>query len=164
MVEKRDGCPEGQMRLGDYCIPAWCDTIIRHYGHTNETPLRGFLLPDGSAIDFSKLHHTEIAKPFQLETDTRFHRSAFGIMSKFIKGCRSMRYALVRLETDKKKRILLVDTASKPTPEQIEKINYYIPVTDGLYAERSDDNIWPCSYEKENPKPMDMQKFISKCW
>lgn len=158
---KRNGCKPDEMRLGNYCIPKWCDNFIQHYGHIDKTPLRGFLLPDGSAIDFSKLSHIEIAKPFQTETDTRFHRSAFGIMTKFIKGCQAVRYALNKIED---KRVLLVDAAQRPTPEQVQKLNHYIPVVDTLYAERSDDAVWPCSYEKEKPRPIDMQKFVNKCW
>ena len=155
---KKNGCPKGYVQLGKHCIPGWCKThYIDHYGSGNTLVDRGFLLPDGSVMDFSKLYHTEIAKP-------RWKKgSTIGFYSNFMKACKAIRYSVTPMGEDKKK-ILVLESYNKPTGEQASQFVKLISRSDKMYGERSGNKMWPCSYEVSNPTPLDAQKFISRCW
>jgi len=152
---KIKGCPHDHMQLGNYCIPKYCKMFIDHYGRSLTMTHRGYLLPDGSAIDFSKMSHTEIAKPNKKPRD-------YGIMSSFMKACKAIRFSLGKISD---KNILVVESYNKPTLEQTYKFVKLMPKADKFYGERTGNNQpWPCSFELNNPTPLDFQKFVSRCW
>jgi hypothetical protein len=169
MQNLRDGCKPDEIRMGQYCIPAFCKTYIDHYGHTTSLPDTGWLLVDGSVMDMSKLYHTDIANgDLARESGVSMDwKQPFQIMHKFMTGCKSIRYRTSNPERWQEGNLLYVQMVNKPTSEQSGKMAKLMQQDVGhVIMERMDEKTaeTACFIELFHPHPFDYWKFIERCF
>lgn len=170
---KKDGCKPGEFRMGRYCIPEFCKKVIDHYGHTHELLDTGWMLPDGSVIDMSKLYHTDIefaGTHITRDSDVDMTwRQPFDSMHKFMVGCRAIRYRMSdRVEAWGRNKLLYAQMVHKPTSEQSEKLIKLIQQSDIEHAilEKTNEKtaVTECFIDLHKPLPFDYWKFIERCF
>jgi hypothetical protein len=161
----KSGCRPDEMRMGQHCIPSFCKDFISHYGHTTELPNAGWLLPDGSVMDMSKMYHTDIAKISPGYGKDWVH--SFGIMHKFMVGCKAIRYRIDDRTSSQEGNLLYAQMVNKPTSEQSEKMTKLMQRDMGCtIMERMDEKTaeTACFIELFQPHPLDYWKFIERCF
>jgi len=153
------GCPSGQMQVGEHCIPVRCKMFFDHYGVTSSITDRGYILPDGSIMDFHKLSHTDIAKPTGVGRDNRM--AQYGIMNAFLEDCNCVKFFLDDFG-ELPYNVLAVETYTKPTAEQKQVLQLLIPKAKHLDAQNKTGK--GCYVSKKNPNIKDLNGWIGKCW
>ena len=146
-----------------------CKRMVKKYGTTKKLECAGFIMPDGTMIDFCKkkkesqfdtsrtYEHYEMVKEY-------YQRPEIAVdISPFQKDCGAIRIRHGPIRT-------WVSAVRKPTPKQVEKLKKAIEDgCDRLYAvkidrskEAEEERI--CEYTINQPRPLDIQKWIHKCW
>jgi hypothetical protein len=156
---KISGCKPGQMQVGKYCIPKWCKTFFDHYGVTSSITDRGFILPDGSIMDFHKLSHTDVARATGVGRENRM--SQYGIMYEFMRQCDCVKYFLDDFG-ELPFNVLAVEAYTKPNPEQKEILRLLLPKAKHFDAQSRKGR--GCSISVKDPTIRDIDRWMGRCW
>jgi hypothetical protein len=167
----RDGCKPHEIRIGDLCIPSYCNKLSCIYNAEEKEKYgkRGFLLPDGSIISTGRAGHEQVS---EIYTGKLKHNESidlfiqFALLYRFLDECHAVRF--ISLNKEPAHKTLTAESVHIPTHQQIEQLASMMQDKNKFYADRSDTNKNEsiCSFEitKTKPRPLDIQRWISRCW
>lgn len=170
---KKDGCPKGKIKMGGKCVPGYCGDVINYFGPTDDSTSAFWIMADGMMLDY--MHHDE---EFDHDAVGEFlpkpkFRAGDEAINEFMDNCNAIRLSDVSGMDVGRGRALNLEMYHKPTDEQIKTVTNILkkPETKLFVAERTSldecsrgSEKKSCYYETHNPHPMDIQRFISRCW
>ena len=146
-----------------------CKRMIKKYGTTRKIGCAGFIMPDGKMINFCRkkktdshdrtYEHYEMVK----ECYQKKGQIVDADILPFQKECGVVRIRHGPIRT-------WVSAVRKPTVKQVEQLKKAIvDGCDRLYAVKIDnskeaDDERICESIINQPRPLDIQRWINKCW
>lgn len=140
-----------------------CNRAIKCF--KGNDPYYAFILPDGTILSMDT--HLDISKAYNKD-------KGYDKIKTFMKDCHAVRtHAFDRVSGAEIRQVdeddddieLMVHSIHKPTSEQAKLIGSLFENVTNFLAFKTDvheKNV--CEYEKEYPRPMNVQNWISKCW
>jgi len=128
--------------------------------------LSSFILRDGKVLEMSKNGEGYSHAAVGMAWDSHNARcddddTYFDDMDMFMNVCGAMRFTQMDMH-----RQMVIETTLKPTEKQIltlvKDIREKKPESLDLYDDEGDGTY--CEYISKNPRPLDIQRWISKCW
>ncbi|MCX6666213.1 MAG: hypothetical protein NT038_09200 [Euryarchaeota archaeon] len=133
----------------------------------------GFIMKDGKIMEMipnnnnSKYTHEAVSKAWLDDLDKRTPENVNKGMRDFMKECGAIRFS-IHWQDGEHADVLFETTHHKPTVHQIktivndirgmEKVEFYALLVSPHHSPQY------CEYKSENPRPLDVQRWISKCW
>ena len=145
-----------------------CRKAEKYFGLTDSYQCAGFIMPDGKMIDLcytdkdkekaplwqEKHEHIEIGHAYNLFT-------SYDELESFLHDCHAIRFR--KQGTD---GIIRVEARDKPTSKQTQQITEALKegcsrffAIGPEFREKEE-----CIYSITEPRPLDIQKWINKCW
>jgi len=185
ITPQKSGCKPGEIRMGEACIPKYCQNAKKIFGETYDCKNAGFIMPDGSMIKFRDedigwIEHIQIHQA--LENFDFFpdglHGGEKSPSIQFMNMCNSIRTRIMYDENEPNeidsrdehgRAQVYFSTIKKPTISQVKTIqNILKSLNASVYFDKkdvSDDGYEPtCSYKNDSGHYMSPNRFIWRCW
>jgi uncharacterized protein YbaA (DUF1428 family) len=139
-----------------------CKKVIQKFGTTRKFECAGFIMPDGRMINFckkgkhaSKYDHVDVQLAYPIEK-----YDPFIALDRFMIDCRAVRFSEGNIE-----KVIRVHSIKKPTEAQVKKIVKAISLgADRFYGYKFNPKGNSCELSKDNPRGLDVRRWINKCW
>ena len=145
-----------------------CKKITKRFGTTKKLECAGFILPDGKMINLCKKKHEMTYYSDRTREHWEMIKKVYpemiiqeGIIT-YLDRCKAIRIRKTPIR-------LWAQAVHKPTKKQTEQLVKAVKDADRLHAQRvdptkeEDEDIY-CDTTLNNPRPLDVRRWISKCW